>query len=951
MFQATDREEGTRTMWNRGSESKGKAAGPGQPGAAGAGGAPTPAGAGGFLPGRLIVGRGRLAGFIDRISDGVVIGWVLDNQDLERPVEVAVWCGDQIVAAGIANLPRVDLVKTFGITGRNGFELPLHSVPLEGRHGLVLRERDTNAPIDAPEFRFQHDDHALSAELKGVDHTNAIVVIDNAGPAAAARISLFDGDELIHVIEQGFGNGETQLSFALPAELFDGRAHLLGVGIGKRGIVGLHAALLRPILTPWEHLKESHELSSMAGLQAGDAARYFSLRTQLAAPDRTVQIESLVRAHEVVCATDFARSEFPPLDLPQWEDPQVSVIIPVFNHFPETYHCVASLILAYNRTSFEVVIADDCSTDETAQGEEILRGARFVRTPQNGGFNKNCNHAARQARGEFLVFLNNDTEVTSGWLDELVLAFDRFERVGMTGSKLLNADGTLQEAGGIVWGSGVPWNVGRNQNPRAPEWNYARQPDYLSGAALCLRKELWEEIGGFSREFEPAYYEDTDLAFKVRQAGYTTWYVPTSEVVHFEGRSHGRDVKVGIKRFQEVNAAKFRRKWVQAFAQNGETGVKLQIHKDRNVVGRALVIDYTTPSPKRDAGGYAAVQEILLLQSLGLKVTFVPENMAHLGQASDALRRQGIEMVHAPFHPSLEGFLAARGSEFDLVYLTRYDVAQRHLPAIRKYTRARVALNLADLHFLRALRSVARGATSMQEAVQIRDHELEVLRKVDAVLSYNEMEKAVILSHNLSDEHVFHCPWVAEAKPTPAGFAERSGLLFVGSSHHPPNLKAIEWFLEEIQPAIDLPEAEKRLLVVGSGTDKWIDKFDPAQVEVLGFVDDLATVFDRARVFVAPLQFGAGIKGKVLEAMSHGLPIVGTAVAVEATGLVDGVSASVADRPADFASAVEQLSGDAELWQRYREAELATVERGFSQERGRQDFSCMLDYLGIVHRT
>jgi GT2 family glycosyltransferase len=936
-------------MWNRVFESKEKAVQPAATSTRPSAGAPGVEDA--KAPARQIVGRGRLAGFFDRVTDGVIVGWVLDNQDPERPVEVAIWCGDRIVAAGVANLPRVDLVKTFGITGRNGFELPLHAVPLEGGHGLVMRERDTNQPIDAPEFRFQANDDALHAEIKRLDHTQVVVAIENSGPAAAARISLFDGDDPIHTSEQGFGNGETEIRFNLPSARFDGRAHLLGIGIGKRGIVAMHAAILRPILTPWEHLKKSHELASMAGLQAADAARYFSLRTQLARKDSPVTVESLVRAHDVVCATDFTRTEFPPLDLPVWDRPRVSVIIPVFNKFPETYHCVASLILAYNETSFEVIVADDCSTDETTKGEEILRGARFVRTPQNGGFNRNCNHAAKQARGEFIVFLNNDTEVTSFWLDELIDSFARFERVGMTGSKLLNADGTLQEAGGIVWGNGQPWNVGRNQNPKAPEWNYARQVDYLSGAALCLRKTLWDEVGGFSRELEPAYYEDTDLAFKVRAAGYTTWYVPTSEVVHFEGRSHGRDVKVGVKRFQEINAAKFKRKWVQAFAQNGEVGVKLQVHKDRGVVGRALVIDYTTPAPKRDAGGYAALQEMLLLHSLGLKVSFVPENMAHLGEPSDALRKLGIEMVHAPFYVSIEEFLAKRGSEFDLVYLTRYDVAQRHLPAIRKHTKAKVALNLADLHFLRALRSVARGAVSLQEAIQVRDHELEVLRKVDAVLSYNEMEKAVILSHNLNDEHVFHCPWVAEAKPTPASFAERRGLLFVGSSHHPPNLKAIEWFLEEIQPAIDLPDEDKKLVVVGSGTDKWIDRFAPEQVEVLGFVDDLATVFDRVRVFVAPLQFGAGIKGKVLEAMSHGVPIVGTAVAVEATGLVDGVSTAVADRPADFARAIEQLSTNAELWRRYRESELATVERGFSRERGRQDFSRMLDYLGVVHRT
>ena len=139
---------------------------------------------------------------------------------------------------------------------------------------------------------------------------------------------------------------------------------------------------------------------------------------------------------------------------------------------------------------------------------------------------RSCNAATEYAKGEFIIFLNNDTETTSYWIDELVKHFKECKGVGLTGSKLLNLDGSMQEAGGIVWGNGQPWNVGRNANPLQPEYNYVREVDYVSGAAMCIPKAVWEDVGMFSEELAPCYYEDTDLAFKVRDAGFKTLYVP-----------------------------------------------------------------------------------------------------------------------------------------------------------------------------------------------------------------------------------------------------------------------------------------------------------------------------------------------------------------------------------------------------------------------------------------
>jgi len=215
------------------------------------------------------------------------------------------------------------------------------------------------------------------------------------------------------------------------------------------------------------------------------------------------------------------------------------------------------LLGSQSRYSFEIIIADDASTDRTRAVIPIIGGhVRHIRQERNVGFLLNCNAAAERASGRYLVFLNNDTVPLPGWLDELIGTFEAFEQVGFVGSKLLNADGTLQEAGGILWRDATAWNFGRNQDPRVPQFNYVKDVDYCSGASIAVPRTLWKRLNGFDLLFMPAYCEDTDLALRVRAAGYKTLYQPFSEVIHHEGRSHGRDVASGIKAYQVANQKK-----------------------------------------------------------------------------------------------------------------------------------------------------------------------------------------------------------------------------------------------------------------------------------------------------------------------------------------------------------------------------------------------------------
>ena len=224
------------------------------------------------------------------------------------------------------------------------------------------------------------------------------------------------------------------------------------------------------------------------------------------------------------------------LIFPKADSPEVSIVIPVYNQIHYTYLCLASILEHTKDVSYEIVIADDVSGDATEHLGEFAEGITICRNETNQGFLRNCNHAAKSARGRYIMFLNNDTQVTEGWLSSLVTLIQSDDSIGMVGSKLVYPDGRLQEAGGIIWSDGSGWNYGRLDNPDKAEYNYVKDVDYISGAAILLSAELWNRIGGFDERFAPAYCEDSDLAFEVRKAGYRVVYQPLSKVIHFEGR-------------------------------------------------------------------------------------------------------------------------------------------------------------------------------------------------------------------------------------------------------------------------------------------------------------------------------------------------------------------------------------------------------------------------------
>lgn len=740
-------------------------------------------------------------------------------------------------------------------------------------------------------------------------------------------------------------------SVVLPREAMDGAEHVLELK-DRHALRTLCAeiAVIPAQLTPYTTVQNLNRRPLPSQLAPQGAKRYAALQAVLASGPTAEDALEIAHAH-MVLGIGFNRlraDDYKPLRFPRHEAPDVSVVIPAHNKFAVTYACLCALRIARCEATFEVVLVDDASSDETATVETWVSGLTVVRNAEPLRFLAACNAGVAASRGRYVALLNNDTEPTLGWLDALIEPFARFDRVGLTGAMLLYPDNRVQEAGGVVWASGNPMNYGRGQLPTDPRFRYVREVDYVSGAAMLTTRDIWDELGGLSDYLAPMYFEDTDFAFKIRESGRRVMYAPHACVYHYEGQTAGTDVTRGFKAYQEVNRPKFKARWAEAFRSFGPEGGNADIEKDRGVVGRVLVIDKAVPQADRDAGSYATLQEMRLLQSLGFKVTFLPYSLSNLGAYVDDLERQGIETIVPPYYLSPVEYIEENGSLFDAVYVYRYTVARRLLDFLRQFApQARIILMNADIHFLREIRMARQtgDAEALTRAAATRKAELDVVRRVDLVLSYTEVEHAVLMSH-VEDVAVARCPWVAETVTQVPSFGARGGVMFLGNFRHPPNLDAVRWFLENVWPQLKGGRSGG-FHIYGSGLQSVDIAFEGPGVHRHGYVERVDDAHAKHRVFAAPIWAGAGIKGKVVGALAAGVPCVLSPLAAEGMAVRPGVECLIAETPQEWCEAISRLHEDEAIWREMSAAGRAFVQRTYSFAGAREAMRTIFEGIGL----
>ena len=650
--------------------------------------------------------------------------------------------------------------------------------------------------------------------------------------------------------------------------------------------------------------------------------------------------------------------------LPGPTPPRVSIVVLCYNKVEFTVRCLDALFRNTDYPDFEVIVVDNASVDDTpGYLETWRRKITVIRAEGNLGFVHGNNLAAGAATGSYIVFLNNDTEVQSGWLTEMEQSFRLYPKAGAVGARLVYPSGIIQEAGGVIFNDATGWNYGRGLPLQSSLCAFAREVDYCSGAALMVRTDIFRRLGGFDTRYAPAYYEDTDLCFGVRKLGYTVMYCPSAVVLHHEGATAGTDLTSGFKKYQQINRPKFAGKWAKEIEDQSPNDPSLSYRfSDRRKGKKVLIIDDWPPLPDKSCGTLKMYNTVKQMLSLGCRVTYVHLVAKNLGPTAEKhlqeLKSLGVEMLwfehelwydirnNAAVNPTLDRLvnnLELRKRKPDIVYLSFWHVASYFIDRIRAALPSTpIIVDTVDLHYLREERQAAlqKDERLKKAARANKKKELEVYGKADCVTTVTANDRDV-LQKDLPEKPIFIMTIVHDPVPVKYGFGVRKDFLFVGNFNHGPNEDAVLYFVKEIFPAIKREIPGVKFLVVGNNPTAKVKALASADVVVTGWVPSVVPFMESARVSVVPLRYGAGVKGKVGETLAHGLPTVMTSIGAEGMNIVNGEHAFVADDPAQFAACAVSLYRDSETWGKFSRGGQECVAAEYSSAATRR----RLEYL------
>jgi GT2 family glycosyltransferase len=644
---------------------------------------------------------------------------------------------------------------------------------------------------------------------------------------------------------------------------------------------------------------------------------------------------------------------------PRFEQLAVSVVIPVHNRLLETLACIDSIARSKPSMSYEVIVVDDGSGDEIPATLTRVEGLFYIRNDTEQGFIASCNRGVLAARGTHVAFLNDDTVVTPGWLEALAATFQKIPGTGLAGAKLIYPDGRLQEAGAIIWRDASGWSYGNLDDPEHPRFNFAREVDYCSGTCIMVSRALFLELGGFDALYAPGHYEATDLAFKIRHAGHKVVYQPMARVIHHGAQAPGRSLKGSARAHQFSNQPRFRERWAGRLAAHPEPpkGPVRMVHAHgarQRAHGQILVIDHRIPFPDQDCGSARMMEILRAIRRRGHHVTFIPENLAVASPYVEEMLGIGVEVIHKPFYHSVEEFLTEHGRDFELAILSHGKVAARHMSVVKRLAlRATVVFDTVDLQFLREERhaELTKDTALRDAALARRQQDLKLARQADRTLVVSPVEKAILEAECPGlDVQVLATIYPMDGSDVPS-FEERRDIVFIGSFEHAPNVDGVLYFVSEILPKVRDRLPDIVFQVIGPEPTREIRRLASAYIKVHGHVPDVRPIFDHARVSVAPLRFGAGVKGKVNQSMSLGVPAIVTSIAAEGMHLVHEQNAMIADDASSFAEAVVRLCTYRELWEQVSANGRANVRQHFSVDAAARCVDELLAFAGLGPRA
>lgn len=600
-------------------------------------------------------------------------------------------------------------------------------------------------------------------------------------------------------------------------------------------------------------------------------------------------------------------ARFDPVRLAIPDQPLATVCIGPGASIATLYQCIVALHATATDARADIVLLDDGSQGGIAALlPAVAANLHYQHVPTGGSLVAARNALLNTARGHLIAFLAPQVRVQPGWLDELAGTFAREPDAAVVAAKVVRGDGLLHATGILLSDGGIPRDPGHLAKADDPACDFMRPVHAVGDVAFAVRRDLLAEVGGFSNAFAAPPHAVFDLCMRFHLRGHRLLYQPLARGVWSDDGIDDRPPVPDLA-LPEEDSRQLRQRWLGAGPAVIQAGA--------GFLGHALVIDTAVPRPDHDAGSAATFEQMLLLRRLGYRVAFAAAGGdADMPAAKDALRRNGIEVVGPPAYDSIAAYLEAHGASLDLVQVYRHAYATMFFDRVRSLApQARLLFAPADLHHLREARAAELTGEAAPDLALIRAQELDAIRGSDATIIASDYEMA-LLGGDVPPAKLRLLRWIAHPRPPARGFAGRQGLCFVGSFAHPPNADGVLWFVAEVLPLVLRALPDLRLCIAGADPPAAIRALASAHVEVPGWVADLDALFDQVRLSVAPLRYGAGFKGKVATSLACGVPVVGTAIAVEGTGLAPGDGVVVADTAEAFAGEVVRLHQDEAAW-------------------------------------
>jgi O-antigen biosynthesis protein len=633
-----------------------------------------------------------------------------------------------------------------------------------------------------------------------------------------------------------------------------------------------------------------------------------------------------------------------PIHLVADVNPQISFLIYIrYNHI-HAYNCLLS-IKKHIESKFpiEVIIINDgeISDKKLARFLSQVSGVQIITPEPRQGYLQAFNLAAANAQGKYFCFLDQDCQLSDRALPNILEMIahgnSNSGKIGIVGSKLTFENSELHNAGGVIWQDGSVWQYGYCDFRGEPEYNYVRAIDFCPVIGSLVDAQLFQAVNGFSEDYDSPLYAAADFGLASQDKGYQIIYQPKSEVIYRQdpkpkkqNHSENPDENPITNSHSNPNAnenlniqdiKKLEHKWHNQLLSK----YLADQPENREVAPRRLrskptilIIDTLVPAYDKESGSYRLFNIIKILQQLGYHIIFLPDYGHEQEPYTSELESMGIEVLYFTHKQSdWQERLERRLDVIDLAWVCRPELCAKYFPILQKRPAIKALYDTIDLHFLRLKRqwevSTHKTPQQAEEWQEMQVMEVTAAQAADLTIVVTDVEKRILEELNVTNAQVIPNIHQIYDRPVPK-FSDRVHILFIGGYYHTPNIDAAIWLCQEIMPLIWAKHPEINLTLLGSNPSPKVRALKSDRVSVPGYIKDVEPYFLNHRVFVAPLRFGAGMKGKIGHSLSYGLPTVTTTIGAEGIGLSSGFDAMIGDHAETFAEYVLQLYTDETLW-------------------------------------